>query len=383
MFREFYFGRAYDFKTEEEMNEMYSKLMSEANPYEINKNTFLNEYYRDDSIDTKIVLYALWKGAIQYIEEMKMKDLYQFSPSEISDLIISTPTTSRVRKESIFNFIKQYCDWAFSKELINVNPTDGLNREELVQVNKRAIKRKVMGLSEFYDLCYSMLENTSVFNVLPLVLARYGITGSELSYMSNLKWNDIDRENMIVDIVNHETGEVVTQLKVDKNFINWIDIAKDTNDYKVKTSKEEGATASFETVSNGGYIDRGYVNKISIKTRESEDVLKVEKSSLYSRINLAFRDNEMNAISLGSLEKSRKIEVLLEKRESRKLTTRDVQEVVLMFNPNASVGAYNSLKNDYQSITGDTVLPARAKTYELKDENSVEFVKNVKKELGL
>ena len=201
--------------------------------------------------------------------------------------------------------------------------------------------------------------------------------------MSNLKWNDIDRENMIVDIVNHETGEVVTQLKVDKNFINWIDIAKDTNDYKVKTSKEEGATASFETVSNGGYIDRGYVNKISIKTRESEDVLKVEKSSLYSRINLAFRDNEMNAISLGSLEKSRKIEVLLEKRESRKLTTRDVQEVVLMFNPNASVGAYNSLKNDYQSITGDTVLPARAKTYELKDENSVEFVKNVKKELGL
>lgn len=383
MFREFYFGRAYDFKTEEEMNEMYSKLMSEANPYEINKNTFLNEYYKDDSIDTKIVLYALWKGAIQYIEEMKMKDLYQFSPSEISDLIISTPTTSRVRKESIFNFIKQYCDWAFSKELINVNPTDGLNREELVQVNKRAIKRKVMGLSDFYNLCYSMLENTSVFNVLPLVLARYGITGSELSYMSNLKWNDIDRENMIVNIVNHETGEVITQLKVDKNFINWIDIAKDTNDYKVKTNKEKSGITSFETVSNGGYIDRGYVNKISIKTRESEDVLKVEKSSLYSRINLAFRDNEMNVISLGSLEKSRKIEVLLEKRESRKLTTRDVQEVVLMFNPSASAGAYNSLKNDYQSITGDTVLPARAKAYELKDENSVEFVKNVKKELGL
>jgi hypothetical protein len=384
MFREFYFGREYKFKTEEEMRETFSTLVKDANPYEINKNTFLNEYYTNENIDTKIVYYAMWKGAIQYIEEMKMKDLYQFSPDEIADLIISSPTTSRPRKESLFNFVKQYCDWAFSKELINVNPTDGLNREELVKINEKAIKRKVMGLNEFYDLCYSMIENTSPINVLPLVLARYGIVGSNLKYMSNLRWNDIDIENMSVNIVNPDTGEIITQLAIDNRFLHWIEIAKDTKDYRVKNHKGLIDNGAFEKISEGAYQDKGYVNKISVKTKEKEDdAVRVEKSALYSRINMAFRDNEMDGISLGSLEKSRKIELLLEKRKNRKLTTRDVQEIVLLFNPSASVGAYNALKNDYESITGDKVLPAKTKEYQLEDNNSTKFVNKIKKELKL
>lgn len=384
MFREFYFGREYKFKTEEEMRETFSMLVKDANPYEINKNTFLNEYYTNENIDTKIVYYAMWKGAIQYIEEMKMKDLYQFSSDEIADLIISSPTTSRPRKESLFNFAKQYCDWAFSKELINANPTDGLNREELVKINEKAIKRKVMGLNEFYDLCYSMIEETSPMNVLPLVLARYGVTGHNLKYMSNLRWCDVDRENMLVNIVDTETGEIITQLAIDNRFLHWIEIAKDTSNYRVKNHKGLVDTEAVEKISEGAYHDRGYVNKISVKTKEKDDdTVRVEKSALYSRINIAFRDNEMDAISLGSLEKSRKIELLLEKRKIRKLTTRDVQEIVLLFNPSASVGAYNALKNDYESITGDKVLPARANEYQLEDSKSLEFVNKIKEELKL
>lgn len=366
--KEFILGNFYEFNTIEELNNTKNELLKDAASIEINKNTFLNEWYTDES-DTKKVLYLLWKHTIKYMEEIKGKDLYLFDAQEIIDIVVSTPTVSQVRKEMILTFIRNYCNWAVSKELIMNNPADGIDKDEIVKINPKVLQKKIMGLKEFYSLMEHMIEYTYVSNVIPLVLARYGIVGNNLRYMSNLKWDDVNYALEEVFIYNEDRTKIETTIKVDKEFLQWIDKVK----YEVAKQK-----MNEEDI----FIDKGYVIKVSNRTK-GEDQETVSKETLYTRINTAFKESKIKRLQLGMLEKSRKIEFLLEKRKWRKLTTKDVQEVVLIFNPMASNGAYNALKNDYETLTGDKVLRAITKEFLLADQDSLSFVEKVKEDLEL
>lgn len=343
-------------------------------PYQVNKETFLEELY--DNPNTLDIMFDIWQSLIRYVEEVKRKDLYDFSSHEVEALIMSAPTASSNRKNNLRSFINMYCEWAVNKGLINRNPCEGLDNEKVIKASKKAVKKNLYSFDEVYKICQKLSQNGSIFQYLPLILARYGITGVDLTWMCNLKWSDIEFDKKIVHIIDVEIGEYIKEVKVDERFLELITIAKNTEYEDVIVENKKKKTRRVVSMR---YIDNGYVLK---KREDSRIGEKPEENEIYRGIKSIFSASNMDRITFKDLVKSRKIELLLDIRENRRLTTLDAQEITEMLNPRASRGGYLSLKRDYESVSsGDRILPYNSKTSELHDPKSKEFTKKLRMEL--
>ncbi|MGL5328746.1 MAG: hypothetical protein ACRDD7_05725 [Peptostreptococcaceae bacterium] len=338
---------------------------------------YINEVYENE--DSKIIIENLYKKYVMMFEDVKCKDVCYFTASEIADVVRGVPTTSYSLKSDVFSFINQYLNWAISKEYITLNPCATLDRDEIIKLNKRAIKEKLVGRDEFFARCEKLLLiEDNIFTILPLVLARFGITGNKYEYILNLKWEDCDRENKVVRIVNHKTGELITEIDIeDSRFFDWIDRAFNTTSYVVDIRN---------VPQNRFLVDYGYVLK-KIEDYNKDGEKQENFNSIYQRLMLLFKlaDKEKDGIpkmKMNDLVKSRRIELLLNIRENRKITTTDIKEMLGKLDPNASKGKYHNAMKTYESATGDIVLGGHSKPEQLVDENSKEFVANIREELG-
>lgn len=346
------------------------------NRFKANKINFLEQYYSNEV--TKEIYYDIWKSCISYLEDVKQKDLCQFDSEEIQELMATIPTASTSRKENIVTFISNYFEYCIEKGLANTNPVQSLNRDLLTRVNSRAIKNKMLSKKQVHEICIKMTGSGHVFQVLPLILARYGVMGDKLNAMINLRWEDIDRKNMKVYIMNRETGEIHSEFDIDEIFLYWIDKAKNTDEYKIK--KYYKTTKKEEIYKVINFIDYGYVLKVT-DSSYFENSITQDSDYIYREMIKVASASGIKKPTLNNLIKAEKIERLLKIREDRKLTTEDIYKTVKDFDPNGSRSNYTTLKRDYESLTKDKVYPFGTPTIQLRDYEANENVEKFRREI--
>lgn len=349
--------------------------MTNVSRFKANKINFLEEHYPNEA--TKEIYYDIWESCINYLEEIKQKDLYSFDSEEIQELMATIPTYSTSRKENVATFMNNYFEYCIGKGWINTNPMQSLDRNLLTRVNSKTIKKMMLSKRQVHIMCSKMVDSGHVFQVLPFILARYGVMGDKLNDMINLRWEDIDRENMQVNIVDKETGEV-RSFDIDKLFLYWIDRAKNTEEYEVKkyykTKKKEDIQKIIK------FIDYGYVLKVT-DSSYFENSITQDSDYVYREMIKIANASKIKKPTLNSLQKAEKIERLLKIRENRKLTTDDVFKVVKEFDPNGARSNYTTLRRDYESLTKDMVYPSRSSLEQLRDDEAKKHVKEFREEI--
>lgn len=349
--------------TEIKGNNLEKKKEVEISPFEEQMSVYLDEMY--DNPNSKSVQKNLYVKNVLYYEKALNKFLYQFNMQELTNLIIAIPSTSEDLKDSIFGFCSQYLDWCVYKNLISFNIMNALDRKSLTETSKNIAQRKIYAGDKFYKLLSELEKHTAVQNFISLVLAKIGLMGNDLIEIRSAKFSDIDRENMIFIVCNDETGEIIKELKITERDLIWLE------------------KASEETQTKGGipYNNTGYI----IKTTGEDDKI-IEETAIYSRINNAFKQSNLKRISFKTINRSAKIEEILNIRENRKITTNDIHGVASYFEPDSSRGSYNSLKKLYESVSDEKVMivyRSKVKEEDLQDNNSKQFVDKLRKELGI
>ena len=353
MAREFLFGKVYENPTPAFKEALYKN----KTPYEINKNTFLTSIY--DNEDTMKTSYNTLKKNVISLEMVKNKDLMNFSIEELMNLMQTLPTSSVNTKNRLYDLIDIYLDWCVNKGYIGLNGLKGLAKEEVCKVNKSMVNLKLISKKELFRLCELSINTGEVtaMEVIPLIIARYGIVGEKLSRIINLKWSDINRDNMTVSI--EEDGNTLL-FPIDNDFLYWIDRAYEvTNDGKYD------------------YIDEGKV----IKVRSDYPNHEIDSNYIYNKVIIVFNLGILNRISFKNLELSAKFDMLLSIREERVLNSEDFRMISNMFKPNASPASTNILIKAWETLTDDTVTLRYGKN-KIIDNNPRETVKKIKERIG-
>lgn len=347
----FCLGELYD----KEDKELIDYKLNNATEYEQMKNTYINEIYKNNN--SKITVYNLYRNNILNWEKILNKDLIYFTVQELDSLISSLPSSSIHIKSGVYSLISQYLDWAISKKFISINNIKILPRNTYTEISQKLASSRLISYKRFWDMIKVMEIFTDIQNIIPIVMSYYCVNGDDMKWMRNLKLSDIDEETEVVYITSE--GEIQAVIPVDKEFINYC-----------KKACEEADIGSE-------YVSTSLIIKPTVNSRS--DV--VPENSLYARIYEAFDSSGIKRIRLNDLAKSRKIGLLLDIRKRRKLTTLDFQGVCSVFKPGCSRGIYNSLQKYYEMATGDIVMKANSKEYELIDVNLEENYQTVLKNL--
>ena len=356
MSEKFLLGEVYNSITDE----IFETKMRESTEFEKLMDNYLNEVY--NNISSKIVQWNLYKQYILYYEEALDKSLYKFNIEELNNLILAIPSSSGDVIDAVFGLCNQYLEWCVYKNLISINNMKALDRNELVKVDKKSARSKIITGDKFYDMLVELEKHTNPQNFTSLVLAHIGLMGADLIEIRNAKISDIDRENMKIRVINEETGEVIKELDITERDLVWIDKA-------ISISESDPTTK---------YVNTDRIIKVTTKGNTGDVI---GEQSLYNRINNAFKSGGIKRVSFKDINRSARIEMLLEIRKHKLLTTNDVYDVSKYFEPSISRGGYNSLKKLYESVTGENV--AAGTTKEPLETDGKEFVENLKRELGI
>lgn len=320
--------------------------------YERNKNVYIKEVY--DNLESMNVLWSVYTRNILPFEKSLNKDLYQFNVSELGDLLKSVPSTSINVKEQVFSFCSQYLIWAIDKKLIRINNLAVFNREEITAISNKLASSKYISMERMWQLANEFSMKNDKQEILPMVLGRYGVVGEDFDMMLNLRLEDI--EDNIINVYNQDE-ELVTIIPSDIRLKRYCEMAINEDNSVYKGDK-------------------------LLKQDWSKNRNELDWSGIYRRIKKVYKDNNCKNISFNNLLLSRKIDLILEVREERKVNTNDLLDIIKIFNPKATNGSYSSLKRYYEGLTGDKVMSSvKKKGYTLEDKNSKETVREIRKRL--
>ena len=336
--------------------ELYNEKLSRASRFEQQKQIYFDEIYKNNN--SKATIYNIYKKNILNWELILNKDLYEFDIAQLDELISSIPSSSIHIKASVYSFCNQYLNYCISKRIISMNNIKALPRDTYTEISQKLASSKLISYKQFWDMIQLMEIHTDIQNIIPIVMAYYCISGDDMKWMRNLKLEDLDKENEVAYITSD--GEIKAVIPIDDKFFDYC-----------KKACEEADIGSE-------YVSTSLIIKPTINSRS--DV--VPENTLYARIYEAFDSSNIKRIRLNDLAKSRKIELLLDIRKRRKLTTLDFQGVCSIFKPGCSRGIYNSLQKYYEMATGDTVMKANSKEEELVDIHLQENYEKILKHLG-
>ena len=359
-----YVGSPYKTNNKGESESLKRNMLEGYDEFRLNKLEFLNECYENEK--TRVTYWTLYKTNILIYEQNMNKDLMFFSTEDIHGMLNSLIYSYNTTRDNISSFINNYCRWAEKRGYIKINPMVGLNKNDIRINSNSFIKNKIYGKNEFYNMIRKMSQDTNIQNLLPLILARYGIIGINLNQMSHLRWEDINYNTMEVNIICD--NETIKKLPVDKEFLSYIDKAK-----------------LFEGDSFYKYTNCGYVLKKANNGRR--DLKKVVgKNTIFNRVNECCKVLKMPRIPFKSLLLSRQMEVLVDIRKQKRLAFSDFEYVVSMFDFEGSDNFLNrafQLKKRWIELTGDEVYTARKSTRNLTDDNSYQISEEISKKYDL
>ena len=331
------------------------KLYESKTSYEINKNTFISENYTSEK--SMAIIWNRYTANILSSEKRKGKDLSKFSSEEISGLMASIISSSENTKTSIYGFIEKYVTLQYNRGEILSNPIDKINKEDVVKVNKKMVELKMTSIEQIDELLERMYtlhlqtedeiieedeidpstgkkkrkqskKGLNVFNFISILLSRYGILGKDMSQMTNLRWEDINEEKMIVQV--RDEFDNIKELPIDEVFLKWIKRAK-LEDVQVNNK-------------NCSIVDNGYVIKTSSGAKSQSE--KPVKNTIYTNYKISFERIEEYIISFKDLKNSRIIELLLEIRKYRKVSNYDILDIIGLFESGEiNAGRWNTLAN--------------------------------------
>lgn len=251
---------------------------------------------------TKRTYWVLMNKNVWVTEKEKNKDLYDFTNEEIEEMLSKSSNMKTIT--ILKSIISNYINWAIERGYkLKQNPDGTFDKEKYYSSMRIQMNIQYKTLDEFYE----MLEELRCSDVdkMLLVLARYGVIGEKLSAISNLRWEDIDKKNMIVN-----AGDNI-KLPIDNMFIAYLERAKKCETYEYQTSTLR-------------YIDYGYVVKVSDKS----DRHIANFNTIYNRANSIFKNNGINRIAFGDFVAWRMFDLLFEiVKEKGEITYDDVKSV--------------------------------------------------------
>lgn len=359
-------------ETELDENEKI-ELLKGYDKFQLNKLLMLNEKYENKR--TKLTYFIVYQTHIHDIEVNKEKDLMYFTTKEIDELLDSIIYTYDTTRQNLLSFIRIYCNWSIEKGLIKINPCDKLNTDKCKKNNKEFLEDTIYGKNDFYNMLEEMEKKTKLPNLIPLLLARYGIIGDNLEKMINLKWKDIDEKSKLV-FIRDKRGKVICDLPVDDKFIEYI--------HKAKAYTESPKVDGKNIIR---YSDYGYVLKKAYTEKDLDDEDKrVKYATVFNRINDCCKSVGIKRIPFKRLLLSRQIEILLEIRRHGRLEQRDFEYIINLFNFNSKNNITNKafqLKKRWIDLTEDKVITQRKDTRNLSSENSEDVYNELKSKLDL
>ena len=309
-----------------------------------NKMTFLKENYEHPK--TIESYSSRFRTIIRKKKKKINKDVIYFSLEEIDELLSNLPTTNIRVKKTVFSLLNCYFNWGINKEQFSLseNPMKKIDINKYLIMDK--LKDKLYYSIEEIDRMCTRLEYEIGFNpqeIIPIIMARYGILGSKLSWIRSLRNEHIDRENYIVHIFDEKEEKIITSLPIDDIFLKWIDKALDTKEKVI----ESDSPSVLLPIRKLKYIETGYILK------SNRGYKKVSEQGIYSAMNRLFYSIFDSRIRLTKLVNSRKFDLLFDKKIiNGKITYNDFREVTAMFNTDSKKYSYFSLRDDYILLNG-------------------------------
>lgn len=285
-----------------------------------NKKNFLNDTYSNEN--TRKAYLSLYKNVILEDELSRGKDLMHFTIQELKDGMLSMVNNKQSSKGSIASIVTKYLDYCVNKGYILTNNMKSLSINDLKKENKRFILNDVVNLNKFYKWLAELEIKHDLYITLPLLFARYGIVGEELSDMMNVKYEDIDRNNFTINI----NGVL---FPIDKQFINWID--KTT-----QGRKKEG---------------------VILFNYKGQPI--TSKNTIYNMFYKAFQLLNRKRISAKELRNNRKMDLLFNIRSCREVTIQDIENVehIIGYNNNNNIRSnIIRTKKTYELLSGCMVM---------------------------
>lgn len=362
-----------DTSNEDIVEEKAIEILKSYDDYQLNKLSMLNEKYENKR--TKITYFTIYQTNIHDFEIKNRKDVMYFTSKEIEFMLNSFINIYDTTRQNILSFVRLYCEWALENRLITKNPCDNIDSNKTKTNSKSFLENKIIGKTDFYNMLEKMEKSTKLPNLIPLLLARYGIIGENLDKMINLKWEDIDMKNKIVYIYN-ENDKRTIDLPVDDKFIEYI-----------KKAKLYSESPRVEGKNLVRYSDFGYVLKKAYnESNVNEEDKTVKYATVFNRVNDCCKAIGVPRIPFKTLLLSRQLEILLEIRQYGRLQQKDFEYVVKLFNFSPNFPVVNKafqLKKRWQELTGDIVVTQRKATRNLPEENSLAISVALKQKLDL
>lgn len=309
-----------------------------------NKKDFLSANYENSkTIDSYT---SLFKTVINPSEKKLNKDIMEFTSDEIDEFMNTLPTTNIRVKKTVWSLLNCYFNWAINEEKYNINTSPMKNLELSDYLISDKLQEKIYYSLEEIDKMCIRLEEEVGFNaqeIIPIIMARYGILGSKLSWIRSLKNEHIDRQNYLVYIFDEKEEKIITTVPIDDLFLKWVDKALETTEKIV----ESNSMIALFPVRRHKYLETGYILK------SSRGYKKVSEQGVYSAMHRLFHSIFNYRIRLTKFVNSRKFDLLFQKKLTNgKLTYNDFREVTAIFNPDSKKYTYFSLRDDYIMLTG-------------------------------
>lgn len=340
---------------EEECEKKISNIIKNYTKQQDNKLTYLNDIYMETKKGTKLSYWNVYNTNIHYIEEIKNKDLLYFTNEEIRDLFNMSITSSMGTKNNLRTFVKQYFEWALSRGfnagegIITMNPCDSLNLKELAQLSDKMMQKTYYSKDEVFEICNDLMKaGKDAQDIIQYVLARYGILGKKAQDIVNLRWEDIDRVNMKVQVLDSERKETLYFVDIDGRFLYYIDLAQNNN--------------------CDDYIDNGYVLKIK-KSASTDDDGKIANTTLYARVNDIFELLNIERVPLTLLYQSCIIEEMNKLESDKgKIDTVDIKNILTNLNKSFTDSTVTNLKKIYLALYPESIVEDKKRITKSEEE---------------
>lgn len=179
---------------------MSNKIYGDGFYNEADKRRFL-QYYIDHKDESSVKNYTAVLSRARYVEARLDKDLYDFNPDEIEQLMKYFNCTTITSAYGRLNYIQNYINWGIAEGLTKSvdNPLNGLISHEYC---KRLVGNYTRILAAEEDVI-RVAESCLNFQDKAVVLAIFeGIGGKELSELANLRLADIEEERLTVTLTD-------------------------------------------------------------------------------------------------------------------------------------------------------------------------------------
>ena len=295
----------------------------ELNQFQKNKANWLEETNRY-SLNTKK---SYWIFLNRYVNSFEIKnelDLMYFNKEEIISVLDSVTGNNLHTIAGIYSVINSYINQMVRYNDIT-NPCDEIDIGKILVRKTKGINTRHETLQDFYNLVLDL--NCSDVDKMILVLLRYGVDINDIGF---IKWEDIDKENKILNIKNRNL-----QFPIDNIFLIMLDKAKECNLFMSGQKRVV-------------YIDYGYVIKATATVKWKV----ISGNACHNKIGELSRRNNIKKLSVCELNKCRRHDLLLKKHyDKNTVTINDLKDVISIFEETITPSKVDSLKKNFELVT--------------------------------